>query len=204
MTEKQLPPLPRPDELAAVVYKRKWPLDEDSTVYITVAHIELDGRTLPFEVFLNSRNIEHQSWMNTVALMITAIFRRRGDVSFIVDELKRIVDARGGCVIEKRFCPSIQAMIGRTIETHLGKIQYFGPDEPVARRPDGEPSAPAASVPKGGQVETVEVVPDTVPADALLCGGCKYFKQFGSFNCGRCVLALVALGMDPKKWVESR
>src|SRR5579862_1321997 len=111
-------PLDRPDVLLGQTYKIKW-LDSDHAFYITINDIEKDGRRRPFEVFINSKNMEAYAWTLALTRMISAVFRRGGDVSFVVDELKAIFDPRGGQWMNGRYVPSLLAAIGEVIEQHL-------------------------------------------------------------------------------------
>ena len=88
-------PLDRPDALLGKTYKLRWP-ESDHAIYITVNDIKRDGRRRPFEVFINSKNMEHYAWTVALTRMISAVFRRGGDVSFVVEELKAAFDPRGG------------------------------------------------------------------------------------------------------------
>src|SRR6056297_1738560 len=88
-------PLDRPTELEGATYKLKWP-DSNHAIYVTVNDIVLNGHRRPFEVFINSKNMEHFAWTVALTRMISAVFRRGGDVSFVVEELKAVFDPRGG------------------------------------------------------------------------------------------------------------
>jgi ribonucleoside-diphosphate reductase alpha chain len=88
-------PLDRPGSLEGHTYKLKWP-DSDHALYITINDIMLHGHRRPFEIFINSKNMEHFAWTVALTRMISAVFRRGGDVSFVVEELKAVFDPRGG------------------------------------------------------------------------------------------------------------
>ena len=93
-------PLDRPEVLLGQTYKIKWP-DSDHAFYITINDIEKDGRRRPFEIFINSKNMEPYAWTLALTRMISAVFRRGGDVSFVVHELKAVFDPRGGAMDER-------------------------------------------------------------------------------------------------------
>ena len=113
------PPLEREGVLPGFTYKLRWP-DSDHAIYITLNDIlEADGRRRPFEIFINSKNMEHYAWTVALTRMISAVFRRGGDVSFVVEELKAVFDPRGGQWMEGRYVPSLLAAIGGVIEKHL-------------------------------------------------------------------------------------
>ena len=111
-------PLDRPEALVGHTYKIKWP-DSDHAFYITINDIETDGRRRPFEIFINSKNMEAYAWTLALTRMISAVFRRGGDVSFVVDELKAVFDPRGGQWMSGQYVPSLLAAIGDIIERHL-------------------------------------------------------------------------------------
>src|SRR5712671_5410383 len=88
-------PLSRPESLPGQTYKIKWP-DGEHAMYITINDVIQDGRRRPFEIFINSKNTEHYAWTVGLTRMISAVFRRGGDVSFVVEEMKAVFDPRGG------------------------------------------------------------------------------------------------------------
>ncbi|WP_407494828.1 adenosylcobalamin-dependent ribonucleoside-diphosphate reductase [Pseudooceanicola sp. MF1-13] len=117
-------PLDRPQTLEGNTYKLKWP-DSEHAIYLTINDIIVGGRRRPFEVFINSKNMEHFAWTVALTRMISAVFRRGGDVSFVVEELKAVFDPRGGAWIRGKYIPSILAAIGGVIETHLISIGFI-------------------------------------------------------------------------------
>jgi len=121
-------PLNRPDVLPGTTYKVRWP-DSEHAIYITINDIVQDGRRRPFEVFINSKNMEHYAWTVALTRMISAVFRRGGDVSFVVEELKAVFDPRGGQWMEGRYVPSLLAAIGEVIERHMVDIGFMAPPE---------------------------------------------------------------------------
>ncbi|MGB8363347.1 MAG: LAGLIDADG family homing endonuclease [Rhizomicrobium sp.] len=128
-------PLDRPEALLGHTYKVKWP-DSDHAFYITINDIEKDGRRRPFEIFINSKNMEAYAWTLALTRMISAVFRRGGDVSFVVDELKAVFDPRGGQWMSGHYVPSLLAAIGEVIERHMIAIGFMGPREKLPL-PDG-------------------------------------------------------------------
>ena len=111
-------PLERPNALEGNTYKLKWP-DSNHAIYITVNDVVLNGHRRPFEVFINSKNMEHFAWTVALTRMISAVFRRGGDVSFVVEELKAVFDPRGGAWMQGKYVPSILAAIGGILERHM-------------------------------------------------------------------------------------
>lgn len=119
-------PLDRPEDLPGKTYKIKWP-GSDHAIYITINDVMQDGRRRPFEIFINSKNMEHYAWTVALTRMISAVFRRGGDVSFVVEELKAVFDPRGGQWMEGKYVPSLLAAIGDVIEKHLIDIGFLAP-----------------------------------------------------------------------------
>ncbi len=117
-------PLNRPEELPGSTYKLKWP-DSDHAIYVTLNDIVQDGRRRPFEVFINSKNMEHYAWTVGLTRMISAVFRRGGDVSFVVEELKAVFDPRGGQWMDGKYVPSLLAALGEVIERHMVQIGFL-------------------------------------------------------------------------------
>ena len=111
-------PLDRPQELDGSTYKLKWP-DSEHAIYITINDLIVGGHRRPFEVFINSKNMEHFAWTVALTRMISAVFRRGGDVTFVVEELKAVFDPRGGAWMQGKYIPSILAAIGGVIEKHM-------------------------------------------------------------------------------------
>ena len=111
-------PLDRPSSLEGNTYKVKWP-DSEHALYITINDVVIGGHRRPFEVFINSKNMEHFAWTVALTRMISAVFRRGGDVSFVVEELKAVFDPRGGAWMGGKYIPSILAAIGGVIEQHM-------------------------------------------------------------------------------------
>ncbi len=136
-------PLDRPEVLLGQTYKIKW-LDSDHAFYITINDIEKDGRRRPFEVFINSKNMEAYAWTLALTRMISAVFRRGGDVSFVVDELKAVFDPRGGQWMGGRYVPSLLAAIGDVIETHLVAIGFMSPRDATLPKEERRAVAMAA------------------------------------------------------------
>jgi ribonucleoside-diphosphate reductase alpha chain len=117
-------PLSRPEALPGQTYKIRWP-ESEHALYITLNDIVQDGRRRPFEVFINSKNMEHYAWTVALTRMISAVFRRGGDVSFVVEEMKAVFDPRGGAWMGGRYVPSLLAAIGDVIERHMIEIGFL-------------------------------------------------------------------------------
>jgi ribonucleoside-diphosphate reductase alpha chain len=117
-------PLSRPEALPGQTYKITWP-ESEHAMYITINDVVQDGRRRPFEIFINSKNMEHYAWTVALTRMISAVFRRGGDVSFVVEEMKAVFDPRGGAWMEGRYVPSLLAAIGDVIERHMIEIGFL-------------------------------------------------------------------------------
>ena len=170
-------PLERPEALQGSTYKIRWP-EHDHAIYITINDIIRDGRRQPFEIFINSKNTEHYAWTVALTRMISAVFRRGGDVSFIVDELKAVFDPRGGQWVGGNYVPSILAAIGGVIEQHLVSIGALVPPESEIVRLE----APAAADGGAAQAELVRYCgrcgqPGLLHREGCdLCPACGYSK----------------------------
>ncbi len=108
----------RAEKLTGATYKLRWP-DSEHALYVTINDIEHDGTRRPFEVFVNSKNLEHYAWVVALTRMISAVFRRGGEVGFVAEELKQVFDPRGGHWHNGRYVPSLVAAIGDVIERHM-------------------------------------------------------------------------------------
>jgi len=126
-------PLEREGVLPGFTYKLQWP-ESDHAIYITINDILQDGRRRPFEIFINSKNMEHYAWTVALTRMISAVFRRGGDVTFVVEELKAVFDPRGGSWMAGRYVPSLLAAIGEVIERHMIDTGFIsGGTQPITQ-----------------------------------------------------------------------
>ncbi|HEV2162113.1 MAG TPA: adenosylcobalamin-dependent ribonucleoside-diphosphate reductase [Stellaceae bacterium] len=171
-------PLSRPEALPGRTYKVAWPLSEHA-LYVTVNDIVQDGRLRPFEIFVNSKNMEHYAWTVALTRMISAVFRRGGDVSFVVEELKAVFDPRGGAWMEGHYVPSILAALGEVIEQHMIEIGFIQPKTAPAsveakRQVVNLPGQTGASglrqCPKCGQASLIRI------ENCDQCTSCDYSK----------------------------
>jgi ribonucleoside-diphosphate reductase alpha chain len=161
-------PLDRPAALEGQTYKVKWPGSEHA-LYITINDIITAGHRRPFEVFINSKNMEHFAWTVALTRMISAVFRRGGDVSFVVEELKAVFDPRGGAWMEGRYIPSILAAIGGVIEQHLISIGFIA-GEGLGLKADPKAVAVGQACSSCGSFDLRMV------EGCLTCGSCGYSK----------------------------
>ena len=167
-------PLDRPTELEGATYKLKWP-DSNHAIYVTVNDIVLGGHRRPFEVFINSKNMEHFAWTVALTRMISAVFRRGGDVTFVVEELKAVFDPRGGAWMNGKYIPSILAAIGGVLERHMVSIDFLEAEglglksDPTSQMVnlDG-PKGPGCPACGGYDMRMIE--------GCMTCGACGYSK----------------------------
>jgi ribonucleoside-diphosphate reductase alpha chain len=164
-------PLDRPQTLEGNTYKLKWP-DSEHAIYITVNDIIVSGRRRPFEVFINSKNMEHFAWTVALTRMISAVFRRGGDVSFVVEELKAVFDPRGGAWMGGKYVPSILAAIGGVIERHLVATGFI----------EGE----GMGLKSDPQADAVAVGERPVGPACSNCGAYELRMIEGCMTCGSC------------------
>jgi ribonucleoside-diphosphate reductase alpha chain len=135
----------RSEKLTGATYKLRWP-DSEHAMYVTINDIDHDGIRRPFEIFVNSKNLEHYAWVVALTRMISAVFRRGGDVGFVAEELKQVFDPRGGNWTGGRYVPSLVAAIGDVIERHMIQTGFLTPPESIAGKlPAPRPSAVSAA-----------------------------------------------------------
>lgn len=115
-------PMTRPESVMGMTYKIRWPGSEHA-IYITINNVEEGGYVRPFEIFINSKNMEHFAWCVALTRMISAVFRRSQDVSFVAEELKAVFDPQGGQWMGQHFVPSLPAAVGEVIERHLVSLK---------------------------------------------------------------------------------
>mgnify|MGYP000621718137 CR=1 FL=1 len=168
-------PLDRPTELEGATYKLKWP-DSEHAIYITVNDLIVAGHRRPFEVFINSKNMEHFAWTVALTRMISAVFRRGGDVSFVVEELKAVFDPRGGAWMQGKYVPSILAAIGGVIEKHMISTGFLA-GEGMGLKSDPKADVVAInSKPKGKACTSCGAYDLRMVEGCMTCGSCGYSK----------------------------
>lgn len=181
----------RPEVLLGSTYKVKTPLSEHS-LYVTVNDMVLNQGTefedrRPFEVFINSKNMDHFQWIVALTRIISAVFRKGGDVTFLVEELKAVFDPRGGYFKKGgKYMPSLVAEIGDVIEQHLKIIGMIESDEL-----DEHQKKFIAE--KRAEIEGKQTKDDdqdsSFPANSELCNKCQtkaMIKMDGCLTCLNC------------------
>jgi ribonucleoside-diphosphate reductase alpha chain len=179
-------PLDRPEVLPGRTYKLVWP-ESDHAIYITLNDIVLDGTRRPFEIFINSKNMEHYAWTVALTRMISAVFRRGGDVGFVVEELKAVFDPRGGAWHQGRYKPSLLAAIGEVIERHMIDIGFRQAPAVIDSRP--EPPRPAATRASTSASTSAPGFQDSgppSPRQCPKCGAAAVIMQEGCDLCTAC------------------
>ena len=174
-------PLDRPEALPGRTYKITWP-DSEHAMYITLNDILQDGRFRPFEVFINSKNTEHYAWTVALTRMISAVFRRGGDVSFVVDELKAVFDPRGGHWMGGKYVPSLLAAIGGVIEQHLINIGFMA--DPNDTREEKAVLALAANAETPKPLSGLRQCPKCGQPGLIKSEGCDTCTSCGYSKCG--------------------
>ncbi|UWR01884.1 adenosylcobalamin-dependent ribonucleoside-diphosphate reductase [Ruegeria conchae] len=169
-------PLDRPQSLEGSTYKLKWP-DSEHAIYLTINDIVISGRRRPFEVFINSKNMEHYAWTLALTRMISAVFRRGGDVSFVVEELKAVFDPRGGAWVKGKYIPSILAAIGGVIEQHMVVIGFLE-GEGMGLKSDPQAQVVNIDTPRG------KSCPSCGQFDMVMIEGCMTCRSCGHSKCG--------------------
>ena len=170
-------PLERPKALEGNTYKLKWP-DSEHAIYLTVNDVIVGGHRRPFEVFINSKNMEHFAWTVALTRMISAVFRRGGDVSFVVEELKAVFDPRGGAWMEGKYIPSILAAIGSVIERHMIATGF------IAGEGMGLKTDPTAVAVELGEAPRGKACPSCGQYDLRMVEGCMTCASCGHSKCG--------------------
>ncbi|MDO5640799.1 MAG: adenosylcobalamin-dependent ribonucleoside-diphosphate reductase [Paracoccus sp. (in: a-proteobacteria)] len=168
-------PMDRPPSLEGATYKLKWP-GSAHAIYITINDIIHDGHRRPFEIFINSKNMEHYAWTVALTRMISAVFRRGGDVSFVVEELKAVFDPRGGAWVAGSYLPSILAAIGGVIEDHMIATGFLnGKGMGLKSDPEAETIAPAA-LPSGPACESCGQYGMRMVEGCMTCPSCGHSR----------------------------
>ena len=182
--------LERPEMLVGSTYKVKTPVS-DHAMYVTINDIVLNEGTRheqrrPFEIFINSKNLDHYQWIVALTRIMSAVFRKGGDVTFLVDELKAVFDPRGGYWQPGgKFMPSIIAELGHIVERHLTEIgllkQRELSDEKKKMIADKRAELEARTAQKDAFAS------DQFPEGAQLCGKCNTAAAVMLDGCMTCL-----------------
>lgn len=182
----------RPEELHGATYKIKTPLSEHA-LYVTINDIVLNQGTehelrRPFEIFINSKNMDHFQWIVALTRIISAVFRKGGDVTFLVDELRSVFDPRGGYFKKGgKYLPSLVAEIGDAIECHLRLIGLLT-NEDLDKHQKKLVAEKRAQFEKAIQEQSADKQEDTsFPPGAQLCMKCHTMAAVQMDGCLTCL-----------------
>ncbi|MDE0372575.1 MAG: hypothetical protein OXI73_08535 [Rhodospirillales bacterium] len=182
--------LERPEMLVGSTYKVKTPVS-DHAMYVTINDIILNEGTefekrRPFEIFINSKNLDHYQWIVALTRIMSAVFRKGGDVAFLVDELKAVFDPRGGYWQPGgKFMPSIIAELGYIVERHLKHIGLIGPSGPSDEQRKALERKRAEFQARSSQQDAF--AENSFPAGAQLCAKCNTAASVMLDGCLTCL-----------------
>ena len=179
----------RPEMLLGSTYKIKTPLS-DHALYVTINDIVLNHGIVheqrrPFEVFINSKAMDHFQWVTALTRVVSAIFRKGGDVAFLPNELKQVFDPQGGYFKKGgRFMPSLVAEIGEAIESHMKSIGLIE-DEELSDPHKAMIEEKRKALEQATHMDAVEVA--DFPDSAQLCMKCSVKAMVMMDNCLTCL-----------------
>lgn len=187
----------RPAKLVGATYKLKTPLS-DHALYITINDVILNQGTEdesrhPFEIFINSKNMDHFQWIVALTRITSAIFRKGGDVQFLVEELKAVFDPKGGYIKRGgKYMPSLVAEIGDIIEQHLthsGIIKKTEMDSSqkeflAKKRAEYETKGDPAGAQSGEFPASAQICPKCNTKAMIKLDGCMTCLCCGDSKCG--------------------
>jgi len=158
--------------LTAQVYKLKW---KGKNFYVTISNQEINGVVSPFEIFINSQDMSNFQWITALTRMISSVFRRGGDISFVFEDLKSIMDPNGGEFVEGSYQHSFIAYLGKTIQLHVQSLETREQtlDRMIYDKPQDEP---------GEYLDTQ--CPECNEYTMVNRGGCPVCDNCGHSKCG--------------------
>ena len=184
--------LQRPEMLLGSTYKIKTPLSEHS-LYITINDIVLNHDTdheqrRPFEVFINSKNMDHFQWIVALTRIMSAVFRKGGDITFLVEELRSVFDPSGGYFKKGgKFMPSLVAEIGDVVESHLKMIGMIKSEE-ISEHQQQIMDEKRAQFEAEKKINNAESIESTAfPAGSQLCTKCNTKAAIQMDGCMTCL-----------------
>ena len=186
--------LERPETLIGSTYKIKTPLSEHA-LYVTINDVVLNAGTRheqrrPFEIFINSKNMEHFQWIVALTRIISAVFRKGGDVAFLVEELKSVFDPKGGYFKKGRYMPSLVGEIGDAIEHHMksiGLIEEEMIDEHRQKLIDEKRAQYEKLNEENRKQEDKEAFITQIPDNKMLCSECQSKEVVLMDGCATCL-----------------
>lgn len=181
-------PLARPDKITGSTYKVKTPVTEHA-LYITINDVIMNEGTdqehrRPFEIFVNSKNMEHFQWIVGLTRVMSAVFRKGGDLTFLIEELESVFDPNGGYYKKGgKYVPSLVAELGQVLEEHLKNIGMLKVTEPELHQ---------QQLIDDKKAEYLKKNPDKLddsgfPKDAQLCNKCQTKAAIMMDGCLTCL-----------------
>lgn len=168
-------PTPRMKILNGQTYKLKW---ENSNYYVTINNeINESNELVPFEIFINTKEVTNFPWVAALTRMMSAVFRRGGNFEFVVEELKSVFDPAGGGWVDGKYVPSFIALLGTTVETHLASLKDSLTEEETT---------PVQKVTKEELDAVIAEAVVKVTTKPLQCTSCKGFNVNLSGGCPTC------------------
>ena len=181
-------PLARPDKITGSTYKVKTPVTEHA-LYITINDVIMNEGTdqehrRPFEIFVNSKNMEHFQWIVGLTRVMSAVFRKGGDLTFLIEELESVFDPNGGYYKKGgKYVPSLVAELGQVLEEHLKNIGMLKVTEPEAHQQQLIDDKKAEY-----QKKNPDKLDDSgFPKDAQLCNKCHTKAAIMMDGCLTCL-----------------
>ncbi len=185
--------LARPNMLLGSTYKLKTPLTDDA-MYVTINDLVLNEGTehqqrRPFEIFINSKNMDHFQWIVALTRIMSAVFRKGGDVTFLVEELRSVFDPRGGYFKKGgKYMPSLVGEIGDCVESHLKMIGMIADEEmDDNQRQFLEEKLKEYNNTAKKTESTDDDSDDKYPAGSRLCPGCNTKAVIKMDGCDTCL-----------------
>ena len=181
-------PLARPDKITGSTYKVKTPVTEHA-LYITINDVIMNEGTdqehrRPFEIFVNSKNMEHFQWIVGLTRVMSAVFRKGGDLTFLIEELESVFDPNGGYYKKGgKYVPSLVAELGQVLEEHLKNIGMLKVTEPEAHQQQLIDDKKAEYLKKNPN----KLDDSGFPKDAQLCNKCQTKAAIMMDGCLTCL-----------------
>ena len=181
-------PLARPDKITGSTYKVKTPVTEHA-LYITINDVIMNEGTdqehrRPFEIFVNSKNMEHFQWIVGLTRVMSAVFRKGGDLTFLIEELESVFDPNGGYYKKGgKYVPSLVAELGQVLEEHLKNIGMLKVTEPEAHQQQLIDDKKAEYLKKNSN----KLDESGFPKDAQLCNKCQTKAAIMMDGCLTCL-----------------
>ncbi len=187
--------MPRPEKLLGTTYKLKTPEHvSEHSLFITINDLVLNEGTQhemrrPFEIFINSKSLEHYQWIVALTRIISAVFRKGGDSTFLVDELRSVFDPKGGYWNNGKYVPSLIAEIGNVIELHLKEIGLLdAPELDTHKQKFLDDKRAELTVKKDfNENEAEDATGSAFPPSATLCYKCHYKAVVIKDACQTCL-----------------